>query len=485
MKNNRIFAPIFFSIIGGLVVFAFIHFFGEKHVEYKIAEQPRHDSVPVSLAAFATSTGEITDFTYAAERTIHGVVHVKTKAMVSQPGYSFGNPLYEFFFGPYEQKQRPVMGSGSGVIISNDGYIITNNHVIDNADSIEVVLNDRRTFDAKVIGTDPSTDLAVIKIDAENLPFIKFGNAESVKIGEWVLAIGNPFNLNSTVTAGIVSAKARNINILNNQYAIESFIQTDAAVNPGNSGGALVNLKGELIGVNTAIASQTGNFAGYSFAVPSTIAQKVAMDIIEYGEVQRAILGVRITELNQSTAKEYNANVDVLNGVLIAGVSEGGAAEEIGLKPGDVILEINGVPVNSPNQLQEQVSKYRPKDKINILVNRNNKKKQYDVVLRNMRGGFEVVKSSEIVDVLGAELEEIDVELKQKLGIRNGVQIVKLKDGKLKEQGVKKGFIITSVNRVKVTSVKELYQQLSTLSGGVLIEGVYPNGLVAYYAIGL
>ena len=349
----------------------------------------------------------------------------------------------------------------------------------------ENVLNDRRTFDAKVIGTDPSTDLAVIKIDAENLPFIKFGNAESVKIGEWVLAIGNPFNLNSTVTAGIVSAKARNINILNNQYAIESFIQTDAAVNPGNSGGALVNLKCELIGVNTAIASQTGNFAGYSFAVPSTIAQKVAMDIIEYGEVQRAILGVRITELNQSTAKEYNANVDVLNGVLIAGVSEGGAAEEIGLKPGDVILEINGVPVNSPNQLQEQVSKYRPKDKINILVNRNNKKKQYDVVLRNMRGGFEVVKSSEIVDVLGAELEEIDVELKQKLGIRNGVQIVKLKDGKLKEQGVKKGFIITSVNRVKVTSVKELYQQLSTLSGGVLIEGVYPNGLVAYYAIGL
>jgi Do/DeqQ family serine protease len=483
MKTNRILAPIFYSIIGGLVVFAFTHFLAKEQVQSHMPEFANHDSVPFSLASFTTSTGEITDFTYAAERTVHGVVHVKTKSMRSQPEYSFGNPFYDFFFGPQQREPQPISGSGSGIIISKDGYILTNNHVVDKADNIEVVLNDRRTFDAKLVGHDPSTDLAVIKVDADNLPFIPFGNSEMLKVGEWVLAIGNPFNLNSTITAGIVSAKARNINILSATYAIESFIQTDAAVNPGNSGGALVNLKGELVGVNTAIASQTGNFAGYSFAVPSSIAQKVAMDIIEFGEVQRAILGVQIAELTSKLAEEYK--IKDLTGVLIAGVTEGGAAEDIGLKEGDVILEVNGVPVNSPNQLQEQISKYRPKDKVEILVNRNNKRKHYEVTLRNMRGGFEVVKSSEVVNVLGAELKAIDANMQRRLGIRNGLQVVELKDGKLKEQGVKEGFIITRVNRTNVTTPEELYQLLSTLSGGVLIEGIYPNGLVAYYAIGL
>lgn len=483
MKTNRILAPIFYSIIGGLVVFAFTHFLAKEQVQSYMPEFANHDSVPFSLTSFTTSTGEITDFTYAAERTVHGVVHVKTKSMRSQPEYSFGNPFYDFFFGPQQRDPQPISGSGSGIIISKDGYILTNNHVVDKADNIEVVLNDRRTFDAKLVGHDPSTDLAVIKVDADNLPFIPFGNSEMLKVGEWVLAIGNPFNLNSTITAGIVSAKARNINILSSNYAIESFIQTDAAVNPGNSGGALVNLKGELVGVNTAIASQTGNFAGYSFAVPSSIAQKVAMDIIEFGEVQRAILGVQIAELTSKLAEEYK--IKDLTGVLVAGVTEGGAAEDIGLKEGDVILEVNGVPVNSPNQLQEQISKYRPKDKVEILVNRNNKRKHYEVTLRNMRGGFEVVKSSEVVDVLGAELKAIDANMQRRLGIRDGLQVVELKDGKLKEQGVKEGFIITRVNRTSVTTPEELYQLLSTLSGGVLIEGIYPNGLVAYYAIGL
>jgi len=483
MKTNRILAPVFYSVIGGLVVFAFTHFMAKEQPQAHTPTFPKYDSVPFSLASFTTSTGEITDFTYAAERTVHGVVHVKTKATRSQPDYSFGNPFYDFFFGPRQREPQQISGSGSGVIISKDGYIVTNNHVIDRADNIEVVLNDRRTFDAKVVGRDPSTDLAVIKIEAENLPFIPFGNSEMLKVGEWVLAIGNPFNLNSTVTAGIVSAKARNINILSSQYAIESFIKTDAAVNPGNSGGALVNLKGELVGINTAIASQTGNFTGYSFAVPSSIAQKVAMDIIEFGEVQRAILGVSISNLTPDLAEKYKINE--LNGVLVMGVTEGGAAEEIGLKEGDVILEVNGVPVNSPNQLQEQISKYRPKDKVEILVNRNNKKKQYEVVLRNMRGGFDVVRPNEIVDILGAELKEVDANLQRRLGIRSGLQVVKLKDGKLKEQGVKEGFIITRVNRTNVSTAEELYQMLSTLSGGVLVEGVYPNGLVAYYAIGL
>ncbi|MDD4385171.1 MAG: Do family serine endopeptidase [Bacteroidales bacterium] len=481
MKANRVLYPILYSIIGGLIVFFSSQLIvsNPQSVVYS-----SNDSTPYHLTSFTTSAGEQTDFTYAAEISVHGVVHVKTKSVRSQPNYSFGNPLFDYFFGPqYKQESQPVMGSGSGVIISKDGYILTNNHVIDRAENIEVVLNDKRTFDAKVIGTDPSTDLAIIKIDEDNLPFILFGNSDNVKLGEWVLAVGNPFNLNSTVTAGIVSAKARNINIYNSNYAIEAFIQTDAAVNPGNSGGALVNLSGELIGINTAIASQTGSFAGYSFAIPSAIAQKVALDIIEYGEVQRAILGVTISELTAERAKEKN--IKELKGVLIEEIAKESAAEEVGLKKGDIILEINGVAVNSPNQLQEQISKYRPKDKIQIAINRSDKRKQYEVTLRNMRGDFEIVRPNEIAEVLGAELKEVDSNMLRNLGIKNGIQVTKLKDGKLKEGGIKEGFIITRINRKNVTNVKELNQILQSESGGVLIEGIYPSGVVAYYAIGL
>ncbi|HCY00182.1 MAG TPA: deoxyribonuclease HsdR [Bacteroidales bacterium] len=481
MKTNRILYPILYSIIGGLIVFFASQLIvnDPPNVVYTSA-----NSAPYTLTSFTTSADQQTDFTYAAEITVHGVVHVKTKSMGSQPNYSFGNPLFDYFFGPqFKQKPQPIMGTGSGVIISKDGYILTNNHVIDRADSIEVVLNDKRTFDAKIIGTDPSTDLAIIKIDVENLPFIPFGSSENLKLGEWVLAVGNPFNLNSTITAGIVSAKARNINILNSNFAIESFIQTDAAVNPGNSGGALVNLSGELVGINTAIASQTGNFAGYSFAIPSSIAQKVALDIIEFGEVQRAILGVTIEELTSEKAKKNK--IKELKGVLIESIAKESAAEEIGLKKGDVILEVNGIAVNSPNQLQEQISKYRPKDKIEIVINRNEKVKQYEVTLRNMRGDFEIVRSNEIAEVLGAELREADTNTLRKLGIKSGIQVVKLKEGKLKEGGVKDGFIITRINRQNVANVKELNQMLQSVSGGVLVEGVYPNGMVAYYAIGM
>jgi len=483
MKTRRIVTPVIAGIIGGVVFFGLSHFISPKATQSVPAGISFTDSTPVSLAAFTTSTGEITDFTFAADRSIHGVVHVKTKSVKSQPGFSFGNPFYEFFFGPSQRDPKPVLGSGSGVIISADGYIITNNHVVDNAENIEVVLNDKRSFDATIVGTDPRTDLAIIKIDATDLPVIPFGNSEELKVGEWVLAVGNPFNLNSTVTAGIVSAKARNINILRAQYAIESFIQTDAAVNPGNSGGALVNLKGELVGINTAIASQTGNFAGYSFAVPTSIAHKVALDIIEYGEVQRAVLGVSIGEVTSEEAKKQG--VTDLKGVYIADVVEGGAADEVGIKAGDIILEVDGVEVNTPNQLQEQISKHRPKDKVEVLVKRKNKKKLYEAVLRNIRGGFEVVSSNEVVEALGAEFEEVDADLKRRLGIPNGIQVTSIKHGKLQEQGVKKGFIITRVNRNRVSSVKELQELLMNLSGGVLIEGVYPNGTVAYYAIGL
>jgi serine protease Do len=482
MKIQRILNPLLFSIIGGLIVFFSTQIFVKN--PNRVITITSNDSTPISLAAYTTSTGEITDFTFAAERSINAVVHVKTKTMRSQPEYSFGHPFFDQLFGPRQRQElQPIQGSGSGVILSKDGYIITNNHVIDKADNIEVVLNDKRSFDAKIIGRDPSTDLAILKIESENLPFIPFGISDNLKVGEWVLAVGNPFNLNSTVTAGIVSAKARNINILGGGFAIEAFIQTDAAVNPGNSGGALVNLKGELVGINTAIASRTGSFAGYSFAVPSSIAQKVALDIIEYGEVQRAILGVNIRELTPELAKENS--LKELKGVFIEAVTEGGAAQEIGLKNGDVIISINGVPVNSVNQLQEQISRYRPKEKIELIVNRNNKKKLYQATLRNMEGGFEIVQSKNIINILGAELKEIDSNTRRNLGINNGIQVIKLNDGKLKDGGVREGYIITRVNRTNVGSVQELYNNLQGLSGAVLIEGVYPNGLVAYYAIGM
>ena len=315
------------------------------------------------------------------------------------------------------------------------------------------------------------------------MPFISFGSSEELKIGEWVLAVGNPFNLTSTVTAGIVSAKARNINILADQNPIESFIQTDAAVNPGNSGGALVNLRGELVGINTAIASRTGSFAGYSFAVPSSIAQKVAMDIIEFGEVQRAMLGVRISNVNDETQKKYN--IKEMKGVVIVGVEEGGAADEAGIKEGDVILEINGVPVNTMNQLQEQISKYRPKAEVEVIVNRDGKRKPFQATLRNMRGGFETMNAKTLLEPLGAEFSEIDEKAKSSLGIRGGVQVVKLRDGKLKEGGIKEGYIITRFDKEQISSVDDLKRVLQRVKGAVLVEGVYPNGVVAYYGIGL
>ncbi len=482
MKTQRFIVPILSAIVGGLVavfVFSSIQKPNEPATIVKYSNQ-----TPAQLAAFTTSTGERTDFSYAAEMTVHAVVHVKTSFMRESSGFSSGNPFFDYFFGPnFRPQPEPVMSSGSGVIISNDGYIITNNHVIDRAEKIEVVLNDRRTFEAKVIGRDPSTDLAVLKIEGTNFPFLTFGNSDNLKIGEWVLAIGNPFNLTSTVTAGIVSAKARNINILNDQYAIESFIQTDAAVNPGNSGGAMVNLNGELVGINTAIASRTGSFTGYSFAVPTSIAQKVAKDIIEFGEVQRAMLGVGLLPVEAETAKKYN--IKDLNGVIIGSVTEGGAAADIGLKEGDVILEINGVPINSISQLQEQISRYRPNDKVELLINRNNNKKQFTAVLRNRKGGFEIVRTNEILKALGADFKDVDNNLRRRLGINGGAQIIKISEGKLKEAGIRENFIITKVNRNPVNSVTELAKQIDNISGAVLIEGVYPNGTVAYFAIGM
>ena len=336
---------------------------------------------PVSLASYSGQTSSQgiapVDFTQAAERSVEAVVHVKTKYYRQQ---QYVDPFYQFFFGRPQQSQQPsAMASGSGVILSNDGYIVTNNHVIEDANEIEVVLNDKRTFAAQLIGTDPNTDLALLKIEATNLPTIEIGNSDDLRVGEWVLAVGNPFNLTSTVTAGIVSAKARSINILNSDMKIESFIQTDAAVNPGNSGGALVNTRGQLVGINTAIASQTGSYAGYAFAIPTAIMQKVVADLRQYGTVQRALLGIRMLDITQQVKDQLS--LESMEGVYVGEVISGSAADKAGMKAGDVIVQVDGRPINASSQLQEQIGRKNPGDQITILVRRGHRSVSLQVTL--------------------------------------------------------------------------------------------------------
>ncbi|MDR1552777.1 MAG: Do family serine endopeptidase [Prevotellaceae bacterium] len=454
-----------------------------------------------------SETGQPVDFTYAAEQTVHAVVHVKTVYKVENNQRTGRSLLDYFLFGdPFERDdydynqpygldprnpnpQRESRGSGSGVIISSDGYIVTNNHVIEKANEVEITLNDRKTYTAKIIGSDPATDVALLKIEATDLPYIPFGNSDDVKIGEWVLAVGNPFNLTSTVTAGIVSAKARNLGVISNsdRMNIQSFIQTDAAVNMGNSGGALVNTRGELIGINSAIASTTGMFAGYSFAVPSQIAKKVVDDLKEHGVVQRAMLGVEMTDLTPETAKKYDVLTDEFKGVIIADVLSGSAAEIAGIKKHDIITHVNDVEVNSASDLQEQIARYKPNDKVKITVINDGKVKHFDVILRNKNGSVNIVKSNdELFESLGATLEELNASDLRKLSLRNGIQVKKLaKSGKFKEKGIREGFIIEKVNSKSVSSIEELKEILSSATGAVLIEGIYPNGIRDYYAIRL
>ncbi|MFK7757463.1 MAG: Do family serine endopeptidase [Flavobacteriales bacterium] len=431
-------------------------------------------------------TASVDDFTLAASKTVDGVVHVKTEVEVQ----NVNNPWADFFGSSENMEPYIQHGSGSGVIISKDGYIITNNHVIDGADKIKVSLNDNKSYDAELVGTDPTTDIAVLKIKGENLPAIEIGDSEKVKIGQWVLAVGNPFDLTSTVTAGIVSAKARNINLLNADYRkqiypIESFIQTDAAVNPGNSGGALVNTSGELIGINTAIASRTGSFTGYSFAVPSSIASKVAEDLIQYGQVQRAYIGVRIQPVTEEMAEEFN--LPSVNGIHVSDLTENGAAFEAGIKSGDIILEVNSVEVNSVPQLQEQISKYRPGDEVGVTLWRNSKKNTLTVELRDTEGGTDLkkVEKTEALSLLGADFYDVDKSVASKLGIDGGAQVVNLERGKLSFSGIKEGFIVTKIDGLEVKSAKEFQKIISKKSGGILLEGVYENGVKAYYGFGI
>ncbi|MBR6081395.1 MAG: Do family serine endopeptidase [Salinivirgaceae bacterium] len=464
------------SLIGGAISVAIYSNLTNKQTTYVQSDTTLQGARPMQV-----SYSGMVDFTAAASATVDAVVHVKIRSQYTV----VENPIYNFLFGRpnYQQQEMPVVASGSGVIISRDGYIVTNNHVVEGADALEVTLDDNRTFTAKVIGADPTTDIALIKIDGDNFPFIPWGNSDNLKVGEWVLAIGNPFNLASTVTAGIVSAKARNINIINKNTAIEAFIQTDAAVNPGNSGGALVNTAGELVGVITAIASPTGSFSGYSFAVPERIARKIVSDLMEYGTVQRAFIGISINEVTSETAQKNG--VTSLKGVYVSSVADGGAAAEAGIKAGDVILKVNDVEVNKVSELQEQIGRYRPGQQISVTVLHGEKTRTMNLTLRNIDGGTSLQTQGESVEILGASVRTVNPQTASSLRIRGGVEITALADGKFKQAGIKEGFIITSVNRHPMRSADELKAILSNSKGGIYIEGVYPNGKSAYYAFGI
>jgi Do/DeqQ family serine protease len=448
------------------------------------------------------SRGSVTDndFTQAAEKTVNAVVGVRNRQMVQQQQYQSMDPFFDFFFGnrgygQQQPQQKAREGYGSGVIISADGYIVTNNHVIANADQLTVTLNDQREFEATLVGTDPTTDIALLKVDAKDLPTIAFGESDNLKVGEWVLAVGNPFMLTSTVTAGIVSAKARQIGMgqrsSGNQMNIESFIQTDAAVNPGNSGGALVNTAGELVGINTAIYSETGNYAGYSFAVPSSIVNKVVADLRQYGQVQRAVLGIRIQEINPELVEKEELKES--EGIYVAEVMDNGAAADAGIKKGDVITSIDKVRIKNFGVLQGELARHTPGEKVQVTVDRKGKNETFTVTLKNSDGNTEM-RTKKGIDALGVKFENLSAKDLQKYGVRKGVLVKSVEQGgAFARAGVHEKFVIVKINDVVVSSDKEIekvYNDLTTSRSAdqdpvMFIVGVYPNGRAAYYAVDL
>lgn len=427
------------------------------------------------------------DLTYAAENAVKGVVNIEV--IMTVRGNNSYDPFLQFFGIPQgygAPSTREAKAGGSGVLITEDGYIVTNNHVIENATKVKVKLNDGRTFDAEIVGTDPTTDVALLKVDAKKLPFLKFGSSDALRLGEWVLAIGSPFDLQSTITAGIVSAKARNLGAIPSQYSIESFIQTDAAVNPGNSGGALVNTAGELVGINTLIQSQTGSYIGYSFAVPSSIVQKVVMDLKEYGVVQRALLGVQYQEINNDFVEQMGKELGIteIGGAYVAEVSKDGAAEAAGIRKGDIILSIDGVAIDSSARLSEIIGKHRPNDKVKISIKRDGKVKQIEVTLRNRAGKTEPVSKDEVVlaGALGGDFAEVSAKMARQLGIEGGVRVTAVKEGGfLAKARVRPGFIITHINEKPIGSVADLERMGERVTS---VDGIYPStGRAASYSL--
>lgn len=493
MKMKNILAAFLIAGLGGATAIGLDRFVNDdaKIIEANDLRNPNPVQY-VNMPGGARPEAGI-DFTAAASTTVNAVVHVKTTYGAEsfngqgQQGY---DPFRDFFFG--NPSPHPQMSAGSGVIISSDGYIVTNNHVIDKAEKVEITLNDKRTYIADVIGKDPTTDLALLRIKETGLPHLAYGNSDDVKVGEWVLAVGNPFNLTSTVTAGIVSAKGRSINILENDpenglFPIESFIQTDAAVNPGNSGGALVTTNGQLIGINSAIASATGSYSGYSFAVPVNIVRKVVADLLEYGTVQRAFIGVSIRDIDSKFAEEKGFKS--LKGVYVNGLTENGAASTAGIAEGDIILKVGEVEVNSVPELQGQIGRFRPGDKVMVTLRRSGKEVILPVQLKNQKGNTDLLKrevaAESVTTALGATFEQISKEDLKRLNIENGLRISKLNGGKLRSAGIREGFIITSIDKKRVSTVNDIQTALENKKGGVLIEGVYPNGMRAYYGFGL
>lgn len=451
------------GVIGSIVTIKYLSY---PLVSYSSISERQQSLLTNYTADSAVKVPLELDFLAAARKVTAGVVHIRTSY---GPGDFSLNPLQLYL-------DAPARSSGSGVIVTDDGYIVTNYHVIEDATNIEVVMNNNQHFYAKVIGSDPSTDLALLKVKARNLPFVRYGDSDRINPGEWVLAIGNPFDLNSTVTAGIVSAKARNIGILRdrNNLQVESFIQTDAAVNPGNSGGALVNLQGQLIGINTAIATSSGSYQGYSFAIPVSLVRKVMDDLLEFGKVQRGLLGIQIQDVTARVAEQLG--LPVSQGVVVNRVNTESAAAEAGLIAGDVVLAIDGHGVTSVSELQEMVARNRPGKEILVTFLRDGKRQEVTARLRNNEGNVELRKREYSFELHGAEVEDVPYKELAKLQLEGGVRVKKIFPGKWKDAGVKPGFIIAYVDKIPVDNVEDINRIMEFKEGGVLLEGVYENG---------
>ncbi|HIZ86446.1 MAG TPA: Do family serine endopeptidase [Candidatus Coprenecus stercoravium] len=427
-------------------------------------------------------SGEYPDFTYAAESSVNAVVYVKVVKRSEQP--QGPSSLFEYFFGFGDSMPREQVGTGSGVIISEDGFIVTNNHVVSGATEIEVTVGDKKTFKAEIVGTDPATDVALLKIDAKGLPTIPMGDSDKLRLGEWVLAIGSPYGLTSTITAGIVSAKGRSMPNYSGEFKIESFIQTDAAVNPGNSGGALVNIKGELVGINTAIVSQTGSYTGYSFAVPVNIVKKIVSDFKEYGSVQRAMLGISM--INNSESLKEEMKLSTTEGVYIAEVVKGGAAEAAGVRKGDILLSIDSVRISKGAAVQEIINSHRPGDKVTLEILRDGKTLEKEVTLIGKETQeMNAYNRQGNVNLFGAQLVPAPKDELEKIGIKAGVKVESVEKGKIRDAGIREGFIITYINNSPVVSPQDVAAEVRKAKRSLLIEGFYPDGNLCYYGIGL
>ena len=466
------------ALAGGLTAYAVVSMTTEEVI------QTVPDVEGASFRTVSLTQDNYPDFTYAAETAVDAVVYVKVSA--TQTMQQTPNSIFDFFFGLPQQgapQQRERTGSGSGVIIREDGYIVTNNHVIDGATKIEVTLNSNQTYPATLVGTDPATDVALLKIEANGLPFIPFGDSDKLRLGEWVIAIGSPYDLRSTITAGIVSAKGRSMPNYTGEFKIESFIQTDAAVNPGNSGGALVDKAGNLVGINTAIISQTGSYTGYSFAVPSNIVKKIVYDLLDFGSVKRAVLGITMQSIDDKIAKELK--LSSLNGVYIVEVSKSGAADKAGVKSGDVLVAIDSTKITTPSSVQEIVSRFSPGDKAELTVIRDGKELNLKVTFKGTSQETGAVAEDGSIAFYGSSIQTASKETLERLGIKNGVEIIELGPGKLKEAGATEGFVIQYVNDQPVKTPQDVIDIVKKSKRAVFVQGMTPAGRTGYFGFGV